>query len=359
MQRNGTLDADPAGDLLHYHLQATLAVGLAGVLALEDKRDGAKLPELFTKQEQQRLGQRQVAVLFAFAAAHIQRHSFAVDIGGRECKYLAQAQARAIGQHEHGAVLAVFGALQQGLHFLLSQHFGVGLVPFGARNIVVLAGLALHLLVVKFNDDDEQVLIRFRNARGYAPGQVVENILLTESQRQARGAVAEKELKCAAVIFEGVGAVAFEGDELAVARKQGLVRGGWGQSHGQRRRGRHQHGQAQMGAGGLYPRQQDGFGGQHVAFGGGFVANVGGEQRGSYSLVGERKEYQELGAGGGQAQRNSDFHGQALGLLPVGLFIEQQQVLADDFGDVVPHPGSIVVVAGFELAFEVHQAALA
>ena len=89
MQRNGTLNADPAGDLLHYHLQATLAVGLAGVLALEDKCDGAKLPELFAEQEQQRLGQRQVAVLFAFAAAHIQRHSFAVDIDGREGEYLA------------------------------------------------------------------------------------------------------------------------------------------------------------------------------------------------------------------------------------------------------------------------------
>ena len=56
MQRNGTLDAGPAGGLLYYHLQATLAVGLAGVLSFEDKRDGAKLPELFAEQEQQRLG---------------------------------------------------------------------------------------------------------------------------------------------------------------------------------------------------------------------------------------------------------------------------------------------------------------
>ena len=153
------------------------------MLPFEDKRDGAKLPELFAEQEQQRLGQRQVAVLFAFAAAHVQRHSFAVDIGGREGEYLAQAQAQAVGQHEHGAVLAVFGALQQGLHFLLGQHFGVGLGPFGARNIVVLAGLAFHLLVVKFDGVDEQILIRFGNTRGYAPGQVVKNILLAEGQR--------------------------------------------------------------------------------------------------------------------------------------------------------------------------------
>jgi len=64
VQRNGALDAGPAGGLLHYYLQATLAAGLAGVLAIEDKRDGAKLPELFAEQEQQEFGQRQVTVQF-------------------------------------------------------------------------------------------------------------------------------------------------------------------------------------------------------------------------------------------------------------------------------------------------------
>ena len=64
MQRNGPLDAGPAGGLLRYHLQATLAVGLAGVLVFEDKRDGTKPPELFAEQEQQRFGQGQVVVQF-------------------------------------------------------------------------------------------------------------------------------------------------------------------------------------------------------------------------------------------------------------------------------------------------------
>ena len=55
-------------------------------------------------------------VLFAFAAAHAQRHWVAVDVGGRE-----------------------------------GQHIRVGLGPSRTWNVVTLAGLALHLLVVQLN----------------------------------------------------------------------------------------------------------------------------------------------------------------------------------------------------------------
>ena len=68
---------------------------------------GHPLPELSAEQER-------FAVLFAFAAAHAQRHWFAVDVSGRE-----------------------------------DQHIGVGLGPSRTWNIVTLAGLALHLLAVQ------------------------------------------------------------------------------------------------------------------------------------------------------------------------------------------------------------------
>lgn len=89
MQRDGPQDARPAGGLLHDQLQAALAVGFAGVLALEEEDDGAKRSELLAEQQQQRFGQGQVAVLFAFAAAHVQGHAFAVDVGGSEGQHFA------------------------------------------------------------------------------------------------------------------------------------------------------------------------------------------------------------------------------------------------------------------------------
>ena len=50
VQGDRPADSGPLGGLLHHQLQAALAVGLAGPLALKKKHDGPKLPELLPQQ---------------------------------------------------------------------------------------------------------------------------------------------------------------------------------------------------------------------------------------------------------------------------------------------------------------------
>ena len=110
------------------------------------------------------LRQQRVAVFPPFALPYPYQRTAHVDVVGLQVQQLADSQPGGVEQREHAEQPDVrTGCVKDGFYLLLAQHVGQRPFPFGSLYLVTFPFLSQHLLEIKLDRVDAQVLLARRD----------------------------------------------------------------------------------------------------------------------------------------------------------------------------------------------------
>lgn len=110
------------------------------------------------------LRQQRVAVFPPFALPYPYQRTAHVDVVGLQVQQLADSQPSGVEQRDHAEQPDVrTGCVKDGFYLLLAQHVGQRPFPFGSLYLVTFPFLSQHLLEIKLDRVDAQVLLTRRD----------------------------------------------------------------------------------------------------------------------------------------------------------------------------------------------------
>ena len=110
------------------------------------------------------LRQQRVAVFPPFALPYPYQRTAHVDVVGLQVQQLADSQPGGVEQREHAEQPDVrTGCVKDGFYLLLAQHVGQRPFPFGSLYLVTFPFQSQHLLEIKLDRVDAQVLLARRD----------------------------------------------------------------------------------------------------------------------------------------------------------------------------------------------------